>query len=297
MRLIHMKLALMALFWASSYPLGRYVAHFEAPSVVVFFRLAAGFLALAVIANHRGLLTIKLTPRHILHLVFLALSGFCIHNYLMFKALEYAQANTGAVINGAIPIVVAVLDFLFFGRRLSRVAIFGVVLAFVGAAMVVSHGHFSDLLGGRIGYGESLFLLGVLGWAVFTIASRELFGSTSPLTVTTYAAFIALILLFPAVLLNAGSAVAIMSDTKVMLMICIQGVLSVSFGFVWFNEGVKQIGVANASVYLNLVPVFGVILSAITLSEIPDQPLLVGGAMVVIALLIITRTEARRLRI
>ena len=50
--------------------------------------------------------------------------------------------------------------------------------------------------------------------------------------------------------------------------------LSVSFGFVWFNEGVKHIGVANTSVYLNLVPVFGVILSAIMLSEIPDRPLL-----------------------
>ena len=294
MQLIHMKLALMALFWASSYPLGRYVAHFEAPSVVVFIRLFAGFLAIAVIAHHRGQLTIKLTPKNILHLFFLGLSGFCLHNYLIFKALEHAQANTGAVINGAIPIVVAVIDYLFFGRRLSQIAVFGVVLAFVGAAIVVSHGNFGELLRGRIGYGEFLFLLGVLGWSAFTIGSRELFGSTSPLTVTTYAAFTGLVLLTPAVLLNTAAVVEIVSEPKVVVMICVQGVLSISFGFVWFNEGIKRLGVANASVYLNLVPVFGVILSAITLSEIPDRPLLVGGAMVVIALLIITRAEARR---
>ncbi len=293
MQLIHTKLALMALFWASSYPLGRYLAHFEAPSVVVFIRLFAGFVALAAIAHHRGQLTLKLSPQNILRLLFLSLSGFCFHNYLIFKALEHAQANTGAVINGAIPIVVAVLDFLLFGRRLSRLAIFGVVLAFVGAATVVSHGNYHDLIGGRIGYGEFLFLVAVLGWSAFTIGSRELFGSISPLTVTTYAAFIALVLLFPAVLLNAETAIDIVSDTKIMLMIGVQGVLSVSFGFVWFNEGVKRIGVANASVYLNLVPVFGVVLSAITLSEIPDMPLLVGGAMVIAALVIITRTAAR----
>jgi len=284
----------MALFWASSYPLGRYVAHFEAPSVIVFIRLVVGFVALAAIANHRGQLAIKVSVTNIVQFAFLGLTGFCVHNYLMFKALEHAQANTGAVINSAIPIVVAVLDFLFFGRRLTSIAIFGVLLAFVGAATVVSHGEFGDLLNGRIGYGEFLFLLGVIGWSVFTIGSRELFGSIAPLTVTTYAALAGIALLLPAVLLNAETAITVVSDPKVMLMLCVQSVLSVSFGFVWFNEGIKLIGVANASVYLNLVPVFGVILSAITLSEIPDRPLLGGGAMVIVAILIITRTEVRR---
>ena len=294
MRLIHAKLVLMALFWASSYPLGRFVAHFDAPSVIVFLRLAVGFAALAAIAHHRGQLAIKVSGVHIAQFFFLGLTGFCIHNYLMFKALGHAQANTGAVINSAIPIVVAVFDFLFFGRRLTRMAIFGVLLAFIGAATVVSHGEFGELLGGRIGYGEFLFLLGVIGWSVFTIASRELFGSMPPLTVTTYAAFAGMVLLLPGVVLNAETAIAVASDPKVMLILCIQSVLSVSLGFVWFNEGIKVIGVAKASVYLNLVPIFGVILSAITLSEIPDRPLLAGGAMVIVALLLITRTADQR---
>lgn len=289
-----MKLTLMALFWASSYPLGRYVAHFEAPSVVVFIRLFAGFLALVAIAYHRGQLKIKITPQNILRLSFLSLSGFCFHNYLIFKALAHAQANVGAVINGAIPIIVTVLDFLIFGRRLSGLAVFGVVLAFVGTVVVVSHGSFRDFLNGQIGYGEIMFLVAAFGWSVFTIGSRELFHSISPLTVMTYAALVALLLLLPAVLLNIETVIAIVSDSKTLLLICVQGVLSVSFGFVWFNEGVKHIGVANTSVYLNLVPVFGVMLSAIMLSEIPDRPLLLGGAMVVIALLIVTRTQAAR---
>ncbi len=269
------------------------MAHFEAPSVIVFCRLAVGFVALAAIANHRGQLAIKITRVHIVQFLFLGLTGFCVHNYLMFKALEHAQANTGAVINGAIPIVVAVLDFLFFGRRLTGVAIFGVLLAFVGSATVVSHGEFGKLLDGRIGYGEMLFLLGVIGWSVFTIASRELFGSMPPLTVTTYAALAGLILLLPGVAMNVDTVVAVVSDPTLILILCIQSLLSISLGFVWFNEGVKVIGVANASLFLNLVPVFGVILAAITLAEIPDGPLLIGGAMVIIALLLVTRTETQ----
>lgn len=293
MRLIHAKLILMALFWASSYPLGRFMAHFEAPSVIVFFRLVVGFVALAAIANHRGQFAIKVTRIYIGQFLFLGLTGFCVHNYLMFKALEHAQANTGAVINGAIPIVVAVLDFLFFGRRLTGIAIFGVLLAFVGSATVVSHGEFGELLDGRIGYGEILFLLGVIGWSVFTIASRELFGSMPPLTVTTYAALAGITLVLPGVAMNFETVIAVASDPKLLLIISIQSLLSISLGFVWFNEGVKVIGVANASLYLNLIPVFGVILAAITLAEIPNGPLLIGGAMVIIALLLVTRTEKR----
>ena len=86
-----------------------------------------------------------------MRLSFLSLSGFCLHNYLIFKALGHAQANVGAVINGAIPIIVTVLDFLLFGRRLSGLAVFGVVLAFVGTAVVVRHGSFGVFLNGQFG--------------------------------------------------------------------------------------------------------------------------------------------------
>jgi len=52
----------------------------------------------------------------------------------------------------------------------------------------------------------------------------------------------------------------------------------------------------NASVYINLVPIFGVILAATMIGEVPDAPLLIGGSLVVGGLLLVNRAERRRAR-
>ena len=50
----------------------------------------------------------------------------------------------------------------------------------------------------------------------------------------------------------------------------------------------------NASVYIILVPIFGVALAAMTIGEVPDPPLLLGGTLVIGGLLLINRVESYR---
>jgi drug/metabolite transporter (DMT)-like permease len=47
----------------------------------------------------------------------------------------------------------------------------------------------------------------------------------------------------------------------------------------------------NASVYINLVPIFGVALAAMTIGEVPDPPLLLGGTLVIGGLLLVNRVR------
>ncbi|MEM7467276.1 MAG: EamA family transporter, partial [Pseudomonadota bacterium] len=62
--------------------------------------------------------------------------------------------------------------------------------------------------------------------------------------------------------------------------------------FIWFYEGVKYIGAARTSVYINLVPVFGVLLSAITIGERPHLSLYAGGALILVGLAIVNYFHA-----
>ena len=141
----------MGLMWATSYPLGRYLAEYEAPQAIVVVRASIAFLFLFFIALRRRQARIELTPRVLSQLIVLGISGLCVHNFLMFEALEHTQANTGAVINGAIPIVVMILDYLIFRRTIGRLSILGVGISFSGAAVVVTHG---DLRAGVGGAGQ-----------------------------------------------------------------------------------------------------------------------------------------------
>ncbi|HJW51853.1 MAG TPA: DMT family transporter, partial [Burkholderiaceae bacterium] len=55
------------------------------------------------------------------------------------------------------------------------------------------------------------------------------------------------------------------------------GLLGTAVGFVWFYEGVKALGAARASVFTNLVPVFGVSLAVLLLGEPLLASMIVGG--------------------
>jgi len=60
------------------------------------------------------------------------------------------------------------------------------------------------------------------------------------------------------------------------------GLVGTAVGFVWFYEGVKALGVARASVFTNLVPVFGATLAVLVLGE-PLLPSMVVGGLVTLA--------------
>lgn len=288
---IHLKLVTMAAFWASSYPLGRYLAQYDAPAAIVFFRLLIACVPLCFIAYSRGQLTVRLSARQVGLFLVLGFSGFCVHNYLMFKARQYTRANTGAVINGAIPIMVVLLDFLCFKRKLSRFGLVGVAFAFFGTVIVVTHGDLRRALAGGIGFGESLFIVAISGWAVYSIAARPLLAALPPAVVTAYACLAGLLLLAPGTLVNISAALPLLSEPKIVAILVVQALLSITLGFLWYYEGVNAIGPLNAAVYANLVPVFAVILSAITIRELPDAPQLIGGALVIGGLVIVSRSQ------
>lgn len=291
---VHLKLIAMGLLWATSYPLGRYLATYEAPQALVVIRTLIAFAFLMVVARRRREPRIALTPRLVGQFLVLGFCGFCLHNFLMFEALEHTQANTGAVINGAIPVVVMALDFLVFRRTIARWSVVGVALSFIGAAIVVSHGDLASLLGGRIAYGEFLFLVAITGWACYTIVARPLLERHASLAVTAYACLAGGVLMLPAMIWNLDATMIMLSDPRILALLAVQGVLTIGLGFLWYCEGVQALGPMNASVYINLVPIFGIVLSALTINEMPSGALLLGATLVVGGLLLVNRAEARR---
>ncbi|MDA0823409.1 MAG: DMT family transporter [Proteobacteria bacterium] len=285
----------MGVLWATSYPFGRYLASYEAPQAIVAVRALVAFVFLILVARSRSEMRIKLSPALISQLIVLGICCLCLHNFLLFEALEHTQAQTGAVINGAIPVVVMVLDYLIFRRTLGSWSVVGVGISFIGAVVVITHGELINVLSATLGYGESLFIVAVIAWAVYTILARPLLERYPASTVTAYSCLAGGVLMLPWIFTNLDASIALLSDPGIVGLLALQGFLSIGVGFLWYYEGVQQLGALNAAVYINLVPVFGVALAVLTIGEIPAPPLLIGGSLVVGGLLVVNRMEQRRL--
>jgi drug/metabolite transporter (DMT)-like permease len=67
------------------------------------------------------------------------------------------------------------------------------------------------------------------------------------------------------------------------------GLLGTSVAFLLFLKGIGQIGASRASIFVNLVPVFGVVFSAAILREMPGASALFGGALVIAGVRLLNR--------
>ena len=51
--------------------------------------------------------------------------------------------------------------------------------------------------------------------------------------------------------------------------------------YAWYFDGVKYLGAGNASAYIILVPILGILFSAVWLNEQVDSSLIIGGILAV----------------
>ncbi|MBW8723286.1 MAG: DMT family transporter, partial [Polaromonas sp.] len=68
---------------------------------------------------------------------------------------------------------------------------------------------------------------------------------------------------------------------EVWAVLVFRGVFGTAVAFVWYYEGIRQLGAARTVVFNNLVPIFGVLLGWLILGEALSVSLLVGGVTAV----------------
>lgn len=289
---LHFKLLAATVFWGATPTIGRILAHHEAPLVVVggrFFVAAVFLLWFAWVRRQ----FIPIPRRLLWRLVVLGVTGIFLHNSLMYKGLEYTSATTASIILALIAIQVVILDLLLYRRWPDRLAVAGVVLAFLGTAFVITDGHILTLFSIGFGRGEVLVFLSALTWAIYSVVGREVLQDYPALIVTTYATLIGLLFFLPFFLVRPDVILAVYSDTTALAYIFFLGYVGSALGFLWYYQAVVEMGTVGASIYMNLIPVFGVISAAIFLGEQVDTAVLGGGALVLAGVMLVNRPFSR----
>ncbi len=281
---IYAKLVLVAFLWGGTFVAGRTMAQ-EVPfmtAATLRFMIAAPLL-LAVAWKLEGGLP-RLSGSQLVATFVLGFTGIFVYNVCFFAALSLMPAGRTALFVALNPIVTVLLLATLLRERIGMTKWTGIALAFAGAAIVITKG---ELLAAwrdmtqQIGAGEAFMICAVSSWAAYTIVGRVALKGLTPIATTTYA------VLWGLVLLAAGAALEFRTlDTskftwQVWSAIAYLGVFGTVVGFIWYYEGVKAIGPSRTAVFNNLVPVFGIVLASLLLSEPILFSMVVGGTLVI----------------
>jgi drug/metabolite transporter (DMT)-like permease len=157
-------------------------------------------------------------------------------------------------------------NFLLFRLRASWAQIVGFLVSLVGVALTASHGDPASLLALDVNFGDMLMIGAVVGYAGYTIALRfkpDIHWQSLMIALTA-GAFVASV---PFALVEAQAGASIMPDTMGWAVILYTVIFPSILAQIFYVRAVELIGANRAGLFVNLVPVFGTLLSVVVVGE------------------------------
>jgi drug/metabolite transporter (DMT)-like permease len=244
------------------------------------FGISAVFMTLILILRKE-----HFPSRQILaQLVGMGALGYTGQSFLYLSAIKYASTGLVALLLYLYPMFVFILSVMILREKISSVKVIALVLALVGSALTV------DPNGGQF-IGALMAIGAALIYSIYIIVGTNVMKHVSAVQssaiIFASAGAVYGILTF----VNGAHFPASNSGWLAMLgMIVFSTIISV----VTFLAGLERIGPTNAAMLSTLEPVVTVLLAAWLFGERLMPIVMVGGGLILVAVILLTRAELKR---
>jgi len=283
---------LAMIFWAFSFVWFKVVYQAYGPLTTIFFRLIIAFLAMLTIALLSGKLT---KPRKEDFGKLLLLAFFEPFLYFMGESfgLLYVSSTLAAVIVATIPLFSPFAASRFHGEKLSIRNLIGIVISFIGVGMVIFDSSF-NLQASPLGIAlEFVAVIAAIGFAIVLKGLTKKYNTT---TIITYQSFLGIFYFLPFwIIFEMNDFISTPFHKDAFMAIIKLGVFASCFAFILFTYSVKNMGVNNTNMFVNIIPVF----TAVFAWFILDEPLpfhKMAGIAVVISGLFVAQLRPQMIR-
>jgi drug/metabolite transporter (DMT)-like permease len=288
-------LLLSSLLWAGNALVARATSEEIHPFALSFWRWA---LALAV------LLPFVIKPlwqqRAVLRkagwrLVLTAALGIGGYNSLLYSAAQSTTAFNITLLNTCIPLATFISAGFLLKEWPSPRAWFGMGIAVCGLLVLISQASLGNLLGLSFNPGDLVMLLAVLSWALYTVLLRRWgnYFALPPLVLLAAFVSVGLVVILPFYLMELRQVGGFEVTGRTLGAISYTALMASLVAYVTWNQGVKIVGAARASLALYSMPVFAAVLAYLLLGEILQGFHWMGGALIFGGLLLATLPKRR----
>jgi drug/metabolite transporter (DMT)-like permease len=275
---------------------------------IVFQKLALGSFSAVEVSVLRGLGAlalliplwwwqegrgVKFTSRDVAVFALLGLGVLGNHLLTLF-GLRYIGAAVAGVIIGASPAITAFMSALLIRDVPFQAVWVGCAVSFAGVMLVSGVGG-ESAAGDKPWLGGTLVVLGLVSWALYTIGGRRTMERFSPLTVNWTTLFFSILPQIPLLWMDRKMAVAGIESVSPSgwLAVAYLIVFATALGQQAWLYGVQGIGPSRAGVFVNLIPVSALALSALILGEQIGVKELAGIGMILAGVWLVNRQSTR----
>lgn len=287
----YLLLTLTALFWSGNVVLGRAIRADVPPLALAFWRWVVSLMLTLPLALPHLRRQWPLLRRAWKPVVALGLLGVGMYNTFAYLALQSTPATNVVLLNSFIPVATLALSRLFLKQQLRPVQWAGVLLSLCGVAAIVSRGSFLALAGLQLNVGDLWMLGAIFAWAVYTLGLQWRPEGVNPMLLLAAFVVVGLLALAPAYAWEIAQGRLILVTSEALGGIAYTGVFPGFIGYIFYNRAVGEVGASKASLFIHLMPVFGTLLAALFLAEIP-RPYHYAGIALIISGIYLTTAAA-----
>jgi len=219
----------------------------------------------------------------LLQLVGMGALGYVGQSFMYLTAIKYASSGLVALLLYLYPMFVFVLSVLVLHEKATPIQVIALILALVGSALTV------DPNGGQL-VGALMAIAAALIYSVYIIVGTNVMKHVS--AVQSSAIIFASAGMVYGMLTFANGAQFPASNSGWLAMIGMI-IFSTIIPVATFLAGLERIGPTNAAMLSTLEPVVTVLLAAWLFGERLMPIVIVGGGLILVAVIILTRSELK----
>jgi drug/metabolite transporter (DMT)-like permease len=252
------------------------------PITVLFLRfLTATILMFAILFVRRIPLP---RGRTLFHLFLMGGLGYVGQSMCYFNALTLASASLVSLLLYLYPVLVTILSALFLKDRITPVKLAALGLALAGAFLTIGFSGEGSPLGIVLGLGAAVI------YSVYIVAGSKVMQNVQALPASAV------------IMASAGVVYGGLAAVRGTVLPATPGgwwavlgiaVLCTVVAITTFMAGIERIGPTNAATVSTLEPVVAVVLAGLLLNESLSPLKLAGGALILGAVVILTRAGQR----
>lgn len=274
-------LAGLVLIWAFNFSAAKFALDDFAPLAFngIRFILASAFMY--VFMRLSGRTRLFFDRRYWLTIVGLGILGHVFYQVLFIFGLDLTLAGNASLMLAMSPVFITLLSVAARHEQVSWVAWVGVVLSFVGVALVVRGGTQAVAFAADTVRGDLLVLAAAAGWASYTVGSAPLVRRCGALPVTAatmwVGGFVLVLVSIPSFVAQPWGAVSPAAWAAVIY----SGIFAIGVAYLLWYYSVRRLGSTRTGVYSNAIPIVALLIAWLTLGEIPTWLQGVGAAGIV----------------